>query len=151
MGSVTWITLFALLHCILHNCIKVCKYKCNADNVLIKVNLLTALLSFTCTLVCDLMCNSSCLVLHPQWGRDDLLPADPVGVGDGLAGKWSQPLCVSEARSGWHVSQQDSRLLQLPLLLFSWSKGDCGVWRIGWGVKELSFVDYEALFEFLCF
>ncbi|TMS22221.1 Putative protein MSS51-like protein, mitochondrial [Larimichthys crocea] len=46
---------------------------------------------------------------------------------NGLAGKWSQPLCVSEARSGWHVSQQDSRLLQLPLLLFSWSKGDCGV------------------------
>lgn len=67
------------------------------------------------------------LVLHTQRNGDDLLPADPAGVGDGHEGKWGKPICIAETRSGGLMSRQDPRLLQLPLLLFSGSAGDCGV------------------------
>lgn len=92
-----------------------------------------------------------CDVSRPQWDRDDILPADPAGAGDGHEGERSQPLHVAEARIGGLVSQQPPRLLQLPLLLFSGSAGDCGVWGPRGGLKEQILIDFFIVFECLCF
>lgn len=89
-------------------------------------------------------------VLYPQRGRDDVLSADPVGTGDGHEGKWSQPLCITEARGGGLMSQQASCLQQLALFLFSRSTWDCWVWGARRGLKQFFFFyHWSVVFECL--